>query len=46
MTLSKLLKLYRHYKNNYDFKLSGKSYRELEDMVAHDGEFIRDQKGE
>ena len=34
--------LYKHYKNNYDFKLSGKSYRELEDMFMHDGEFIRD----
>jgi hypothetical protein len=42
MTLNKLLKLYKHYKNNYDFKLSGRTYRELEDMVAHDGEFIRD----
>lgn len=42
MTLRKLLKLYKHYKNNYDFKLSGKSYRELEDMFMHDGEFIRD----
>ena len=42
MTLNKLLKLYKHYKNNYDFKLSGHSYRELEDMVAHDGEFLRD----
>lgn len=42
MTLRKLLKLYKHYKNNYDFKLSGRSYRELEDMIDHDGEFIRD----
>jgi hypothetical protein len=42
MTLNKLLKLYRHYKTDYDFKLSGHSYRELEDMMAHDGEFIRD----
>jgi len=42
MTLGKLLKLYSHYKNHYDFKLSGKSYKELDDMVAHDGEFIRD----
>lgn len=44
MTLGKLLKLYNHYKNHYDFKLSGKSYKELDDMVAHDGEFIRDQE--
>jgi hypothetical protein len=42
MTLNKLLKLSRHYKTDYDFKLSGHSYRELEDMMAHDGEFIRD----
>lgn len=42
MTIKKLLKLYQHYKNNYDFKLSGRSYRELEDMADHEGEFIRD----
>ena len=42
MTLSKLLKLYKHYKNNYDFRLSGRTYRELEDMADHEGEFIRD----
>jgi hypothetical protein len=42
MTLNKLLKLYKFYKNNYDFKLSGKTYRELQDMIDHDGEFIRD----
>jgi hypothetical protein len=42
MTLNKLLKLYKHYKNNYDFKLSGKTYRELQDMIDHEGEFIRD----
>ena len=34
--------LYRHYKNNYDFMLSKMSYRELEDKINHDGEFIRD----
>lgn len=42
MTYKKLLKLYKHYKNNYDFQLSQKSYYELDDMMAHDGEFIRD----
>lgn len=42
MTLNKLLKLYKHYKINYDFKLSGRKYSELDDMVAHDGEFLRD----
>ena len=42
MTLSKLLNLYKHYKINYDFTLSKKSYREIEEEQAHDGEFIRD----
>ena len=42
MTLKKLLKLYKHYKNNYDFKLSGMKYRELEEMMDHDGEFLPD----
>ena len=42
MTLKKLLTLYNHYKINYDFKLSGKSYRELEEIENHDGEFLPD----
>ena len=42
MTLAQLLKQYKHYKNNYDFQLSKKSYRELEDEINHEGEFIRD----
>ena len=42
MTLRKLLKLYKHYKNNYDFKLSQKTYRELEELVDHEGEFLPD----
>lgn len=42
MTLKKLLTLFKHYKYNYDFQLSKKSYQELDDMSAHDGEFIRD----
>lgn len=42
MTLNKLLKLYKYYKNNYDFKLSGRTYSEIDDMIAHEGEFIRD----
>lgn len=42
MTIKKLLKLYKHYKNNYDFKLSGRTYRELEDIIDHDGEFLPD----
>lgn len=42
MTLVKLLKLYKHYKNNYDFEKSGRTYRELEEMVDHEGEFLPD----
>ncbi len=42
MTLRKLLKLYNQYKDNYDFKLSGKYYSELEEKYNHDGEFIQD----
>jgi len=42
MTLGKLLKLYKHYKSDYDFRLSKKSYKELEDYINHEGEFIRD----
>ena len=44
MTLSKLLKLYQHYKNNYDFKLSKTSYSELEEKIAHEGEWLSDQE--
>lgn len=42
MTLSKLLKMYKHYKNNYDFQLTRKSYHELEELANHDGEFLPD----
>lgn len=42
MTLKKLLKLYKHYKNDYDFKLSRTSYREVDEYVEHDGEFLPD----
>ena len=42
MTLKKLLTLYKHYKNDYDFKLSRKSYREVDEYVEHDGEFLPD----
>lgn len=42
MTLKRLLKMYKHYKNNYDFKLSGKSYREMEEIADHEGEFLPD----
>lgn len=42
MTFRKLIRQYKHFKDNYDFKLSGKTYSELEEQANHDGEFIRD----
>lgn len=42
MTLKKLLKLYKHYKNDYDFRLKKVPYSELEEQIAHDGEFLPD----
>jgi hypothetical protein len=42
MTLKRLLKLYDHYKKNYDFRLSGWTYSKLEEEANHEGEFIRD----
>lgn len=42
MTLKKLLKLYKHYKNDYDFRLKKVPYSEVEEIIAHDGEFLPD----
>lgn len=42
MTLSKLLKLYKHYKNNYDFELTHISYSELQEKINHKGELFPD----
>ena len=42
MTLRKLLKLYQHYKNNYDFQLKKITYSELEDRINHQGEMFDD----
>ena len=42
MTFKQLMQMYRHYKNNYDFKLSGRTYREVEDYIDHQGEFLPD----
>lgn len=42
MTLRKLLKLYKHYKNNYDFRLKGIAYYELEEKINHQGELFDD----
>ena len=42
MTYRKLMLLYKHYKNDYDFKLSRTSYCEVDEYVEHDGEFLPD----
>lgn len=42
MTFSKLMKLYNHYKNHYDFTLRKMSYRELEKEASTRGEWIPD----
>lgn len=42
MTITKLLKLYKHYKTDYDFRLKKITYAQLEEEAAHDGEFIPD----
>ena len=43
MTLKKLLSLYEHYKNNYDFKLKQITYAELEEKINHQGELFSDE---
>lgn len=43
MTLSKFLKLYRHYKNNYDFKLRKITYTEIDEKINHQGEMFSDE---
>ena len=43
MTLSKFLKLYKHYKNDYDFKLKRITYAELEEKINHQGELFSDE---
>ena len=42
MTLGKLLKLYKYYKNDYDFRLSKRTYYEMEEKANHEGEFLPD----
>lgn len=42
MTSKRLMQMYKHYKSNYDFKLSGRTYQELEDYIDHQGEFLPD----
>jgi len=36
------MKLFDRYKEDYDFRLSKKSYSELEEKTNHDGEFLPD----
>lgn len=43
MTLSKFLRLYKHYKNNYDFKLKQITYEEAEERINHQGEMFCDE---
>ena len=42
MTLKKILSLYEHYKNNYDFQLKKVTYKELEEKISHRGELFPD----
>jgi len=42
MTLKKIMSLYKHYKNNYDFQLARVSYSELEEKINHQGELFSD----
>ena len=42
MTFKRLMQMYKHYKNNYDFKVSGRTYAEVEDYINHKGEFLPD----
>ena len=34
--------MYKHYKNNYDFKIKGITYAQLDDYIEHRGEFLPD----
>lgn len=42
MTFGKLMKLYNHYKNHYDFTLSRETYESLERRANTKGEWIPD----
>ena len=35
--------LYKHYKNNYDFKLKHITYEEIEERINHQGEMFSDE---
>lgn len=40
MTMRKWSSLYEHYKNNYDFRLSGIGYGRLEEQTMKDEEWF------
>lgn len=40
--MSKFVRLYKHYKNNYDFRLDKIKYAELEEKINHQGEMFID----
>jgi hypothetical protein len=42
MTLGKLMNLYNHYQNHYDFTLSKMTYRELEEKIMQSEEWTPD----
>ena len=42
MTLGKLMNLYNHFQNYYDFTLTKKSYRELENKIIENEEWTPD----
>ena len=35
--------LYKHYKNDYDFKLKHITYEEIEERINHQGEMFSDE---
>ena len=41
--MSKFLRLYKHYKINYDFRLQQTTYAELEEKINHQGEMFVDE---
>ena len=42
MTFAKFIKLYKHYKNNYDFELRKIGYFQIEEEMAKQEEWIQD----
>lgn len=42
MTFKRLMQMYGHYKTNYDFKIKGITYAQLDEYVEHQGEFLPD----